>query len=185
MPCLKLLPLDWTGPPPDGCATVEGCCLVNGLYMRQGASCEVIMIKRYFSTNSALEWRPKMLHVFRVPTRRKALRVLFAASSVFLMLAASVSAVFADAVAWNGNGINAGLCGSITRDPSLPAGLQAWLFIMTSPDARGPYNLTVTFNSGGTMFVTGAQAGGGSIHFKVMTPVDARVVSASATGSAT
>jgi hypothetical protein len=90
-----------------------------------------------------------------------------------------------DAV-WKGNGtINGeGLCSNIGEfDDTDPApGKQEWLFILTSPEKGGNYELSYEFDDGPSGTVDEPDKAVGSIHFIVESPIGAVLKSASATG---
>src|SRR5215204_1765739 len=93
-----------------------------------------------------------------------------------------VGTALAAFVEWDGNnGATGGLCNTVNQDPTVPAGQQRWLFILTQPDAGPTWTMTAVFNPPAItpMPVSGVQQGGGSVHFTVFTPLGAQLVSAS------
>jgi hypothetical protein len=83
-------------------------------------------------------------------------------------------------VVWTGNGTNNGFCSDVSQDPSVPPGMQQWLFILTSPGS-GPWTLTANFQNSGQKTASGVQQGNGSVHFTVLTSAGDQLLSASAT----
>ena len=83
-------------------------------------------------------------------------------------------------VVWTGNGTNNGFCSDVSQDPSVPPGMQQWLFILTSPGS-GPWTLTANFQNSGQKTASGVQQGNGSVHFTVLTSAGDQLLDASAT----
>ena len=94
----------------------------------------------------------------------------------------SASAVVSQTVTWDGNGTSNGQCSTFKSDPDLNPGpgQQAWLFILTQPDAS-PWDLTATFSPDGVVNGTVISATG-SVHIVVYTTAGATLQSASVTG---
>jgi hypothetical protein len=99
------------------------------------------------------------------------------------LLALTVSSVFAANISWSKNGTTNGKCNTLTYDASVPVGQQRWLFILTSPEATGPYKLTTLFNppwQNPANPISGIKQANGSVHYVVYTTENATLVSATA-----
>jgi hypothetical protein len=108
----------------------------------------------------------------------------FALGITFVLLfAMTVTSVFAGDIAWSKNGTTNGKCNTLTYDASVPVGQQRWLFILTSPEATGPFKLTTLFNppwQNPANPISGVKQANGSVHYVVYTTENATLVSATA-----
>lgn len=121
----------------------------------------------------------------RFCTRFRAVAVIAAAAialSVSLGMVGAQAGAASGTITWTGNGTNAGFCASTESLPvTVPDGQQAWLFILTSP-GTGPFTISTTFSPAGDTSDAGTQegSGNGAVHFIVMSPLGAQLMSASA-----
>jgi hypothetical protein len=117
-----------------------------------------------------------------VRSRLRPLRhvVVISVVAIAVLVIGTAQAVATD---WTGNGAEGGFCNNVTEDASVPAGMQQWLFILTPPVTNGPGTLTATFDTGSVGPVTGVVQGNGAVHFTVLTPAGAQLLSASTTAT--